>query len=207
MRISPSIASADVLRVAEELDYIDRYFDSVHIDIEDGVAVGGISFGIKMTKGILDHSKSREKTIHLEVYDPLFYLDQLKQLDFDVCFIQVCHLKDPVSVISRFKEAGIETGINLCNTDTDKEITKKLLPMSDYYLINTTAHDDYEQLYIPEMEEYALKLAADPNKKVWIDGNVDYDAYLRLKDSNIYCAVMGRGVFNDKKLAVERYCN
>ena len=40
MLISPSIASADVLRVADELDYIDKYFDNVHIDIEDGVAIG-----------------------------------------------------------------------------------------------------------------------------------------------------------------------
>ena len=58
MKVSPSIASADVLNVASEVAFIDKYFDNIHIDIEDGVAVGGISFGMKMSKGICSISTS-----------------------------------------------------------------------------------------------------------------------------------------------------
>ncbi|MBR2534402.1 MAG: hypothetical protein IKE50_06465, partial [Erysipelotrichaceae bacterium] len=48
MKVSPSLASGDVLYVAREVDYIDKYFDNIHLDIEDGVVLLGITFGMKM---------------------------------------------------------------------------------------------------------------------------------------------------------------
>ena len=65
MKISPSIASSDLLNISEEISFIDEYFDAIHLDIEDGVAVNNISFGFKLAKSICDISKSKEKTMHL----------------------------------------------------------------------------------------------------------------------------------------------
>ena len=206
MLISPSIASADVLHVADEVEYIDTNFDNIHIDIEDGVAVGGISFGMKMAKGICRISSSREKTMHLEVLRPLDYLDDVTACNCDVTFIQVSHLPDPVKIIETFRDAGVRVGVNLCDEDLKREELNELIGITDSILVNTTAHWDPEQNYMPEMEEFALKLAEDGKKKIWIDGCVGYDTYLRLKDSKIYCAVVGRGIFNDKELAIRQYC-
>ncbi len=205
MLVSPSIASADVLHVADEVKYIDTYFDNIHIDIEDGVAVGGISFGMKMAKGICRISTSSEKTMHLEVLNPLDYLEDALECDCDVTFIQVSHLQDPLHVIEQFKKAGVRIGVNLCDEDLIRPELNDLINVSDNILVNTTAHWDVEQNYMPEMETFALKLAQDDRKRIWIDGCVTYETYLRLKDSGIYCAVIGRGVFADKKLAAERY--
>ncbi len=205
MLISPSIASADVLRVAEELDYIDRYFDNVHIDIEDGVAVSGISFGMKMAKKICEYSSSKEKTIHLEVYDPLNYIDDLLACDYDVAFVQVSHIEDAMAVIGKMKEKGIVTGINLRVEDTERENFKELLNSCEYFLVSTTTYRNGYEEYLPKMEQLAIDLAAD--KKVWVDGHIDYDVYQRLKETPIYCAVMGRAIFADKELAVRQYCN
>ncbi len=206
MLISPSVASADVLHIADEVEYIDAYFDNIHIDIEDGVAVGGISFGMKMAKGICRISASREKTMHLEVLRPLDYLNDVVACNCDVTFIQVSHLSDPLKVIETFRQAGVKVGVNLCDEDLAREELDELVGISDHILVNTTAHWDPDQNYMPEMEEFALKLAEDENKKIWIDGCVSYDTYLRLKDSKIYCAVIGRGIFSDKELAVRQYC-
>ncbi|MBQ6478469.1 MAG: hypothetical protein IJI44_03780 [Erysipelotrichaceae bacterium] len=206
MLISPSIASADVLHIADEVKYIDKYFDNIHIDIEDGVAVGGISFGMKMAKGICGISVSSEKTMHLEVLNPLDYLEDVLTCNCDVTFIQVSHLKDPLAVIDRFKKAGVKTGVNLCDEDLVRPERNELIRVCDNILVNTTAHWDVEQNYMPQMEKFALELAEDERKKIWIDGCVTYDTYQRLKDSRIYCAVVGRGIFADKQLAVQRYC-
>jgi pentose-5-phosphate-3-epimerase len=206
MLVSPSIASADVLHVADEVKYIDTYFDNIHIDIEDGVVVGGISFGMKMAKGICAVSSSKEKTMHLEVLNPLDYLDDVLACNCDVTFIQVSHLPDALDVIEKFRNAGVRVGVNLCDEDLMREDLEGLIGITDYILVNTTAHWDPEQNYMPEMEEFALKLAEDENKKIWIDGCVNYETYQRLKDSKIYCAVIGRGIFSDKELAIRQYC-
>ena len=55
------------------------------------------------------------------------------------------------------------------------------------------------------MEQLAIDLSA--HKKIWVDGHIGYEEYCRLNSTGIYCAVMGRAIFEDKKLAVERYCN
>lgn len=204
--VSPSIASADVLRVADEVRFIDRYFDNIHIDIEDGVAVGGISFGMKMAKGICRISTSKEKTMHLEVLNPLDYLEDVVACNCDVTFIQVSHLSEPLEVIRKFREAGVKVGVNLCDEDLLRPELDELIAVTDSILVNTTAHWDPEQNYMPEMEDFALKLAKDSNKRIWIDGCVTYDTFMRLKDSKIYCAVIGRGIFNNEELAVQQYC-
>jgi len=206
MRISPSIASADVLHIASEVAYIDRYFDNIHIDIEDGVAVGGISFGMKMAKGICRISTSKEKTMHLEVLNPLDYLEEVAECNCDVVFIQVSHLSTPLQIIDRFKERGIRVGVNLCDEDLQRSDLDELLNSSDNILINTTAHWDIEQNYMPEMEEYALKLSENERYRIWIDGCVTYETYQRLNSSKIYCAVMGRAIFSDKEKAIQQYC-
>ena len=206
MLVSPSIASADVLNVASEVAYIDRYFNNIHIDIEDGVAVGGISFGMKMAKGICAVSTSREKTMHLEVLNPLDYLEDALACSCDVTFIQVSHLPKPMVVIDKFAKAGVKVGVNLCDEDLDRSDLKDLIDASDSILVNTTAHWDPEQNYLSDMEEFALKLAREKKKKIWIDGCVTYETYERLKNSGIYCAVIGRGIFKDKELAIKQFC-
>ncbi|MBQ6477800.1 MAG: hypothetical protein IJI44_00375 [Erysipelotrichaceae bacterium] len=205
MRVSPSIASGDVLNVAREVDYIDKYFDSIHLDIEDGVVLLGITFGMKMAKGICAYSRSKEKTIHLEVLDPLAYLEDLKKIDCDCVFIQVSHLQNAIEIIGKFKEAGIHTGVNLNDADLDREDLREILALSKDFLISTTDPFDPKQEYLSEMEKFALKLAENEDYKVWIDGCVTYDTYERLKESKLYSAVIGRAIFSDRELAIKRF--
>ena len=205
MKISPSVASSDVLNVAKEVDYIDKYFDSIHLDIEDGVVLLGITFGMKMARKVCEYSKSKEKTIHLEVLKPLDYLEDLKKIECDCVFIQVSHIKNAVEVINRFKDAGINVGVNLNNADVNRPDLQELLDTTNYFLISTTDPFDPKQLYLDYMEEFALKLAENKDYKVWIDGCITYETYNRLKDSNIYCAVIGRAIFNDEELAIKKF--
>ena len=206
MKVSPSIASADVLNVESEVRYIDKYFDNIHIDIEDGVAVGGISFGMKMAKGICQISTSKEKTMHLEVLNPLIYIDDVKECGCDVTFIQVSHLSSPMEIIDKYKNAGIDIGINLCDEDLSRNDLQYLLSASNNILIGTTSHWDPNQEYLMKMEEFALQLAEDDKRRVWIDGCVTYETFLRLNKTKLYCTVIGRGIFKDKDLAIKQYC-
>ena len=97
MKISPSIASSlDLLNLEKEIEFIDKYFDSIHLDIEDGVAVNSISFGFKFAKAICEKSVSKEKTIHLEVMNPSRYIETIKNIKADIIFIQVDAQENPI---------------------------------------------------------------------------------------------------------------
>jgi len=205
MYVSPSVASGDVLNIAKEVTFIDRFFDNIHLDIEDGVALLGITFGMKMAKQVCLYSVSKEKTIHLEVLNPLAYLEDLKTIKCDCVFVQVSHLKNAVEVLNTFKASGIKTGINLNNADVGRKDLKEIISLSNEFLISTTDPFDPDQKYLPEMEEFALKISERENARVWIDGCITYETYERLKSSRLYCAVIGRAIFSDKQLAVERF--
>lgn len=203
MLISPSIASGDVLHIADEVEFADKYFDDIHIDIEDGIAVEGISFGMKVAKKVCAIAK-KTKSIHLEVIEPLNYLEDLRQCNADIVFIQTDVLKDPVNTIQTFKKAGINTGIALGNRDIGKDY-HQLYSMIDQVLISTAYHDDPKQIYQLSMQEYGLSLHKKYGYKIWLDGGINYDIYRKLPEDDIYAVVMGRAIYSDKKLALRQF--
>lgn len=192
MLISPSIASMNVLNIEEDVHFLDEHFDDIHIDIEDGQAVLGITFGLKMCKGICNITKSRT-SIHLEVINPEKYLDDVVICKPNICFLQADVLEDPLNTVKLFKSKGINTGIAISDRDFNKDYTE-VFKIVEHVLVTTTLYDDPEQLYQNHLEKYALDLANNSNLKVWIDGAVDFNKYNELKDSKLFAVVMGRAI-------------
>lgn len=203
MLISPSVASFNVLKVAEEVTFIDQYFDDIHIDIEDGMAVEGISFGMKMCKGICDITTSRT-SIHLEVLKPLNYLDDVKKCNPNIVFIQADVLDNPLEVVLKFKEADIPVGIAIGDQDKDRDYSE-IFKITNHVLVCTAYHDDPSQIYQPSLEKLALSLFNEYNMQVWIDGGLTLEKYEELKDSDIYAAVMGRAIYQNKDKIAATY--
>ena len=202
MIVSPSIASSNVLNVAEETKFADQYFDEIHVDIEDGVAVSGISFGMKMTRGIASLT-DKPISLHLEVINPLTFLDDVAQIKPAFTFIQADVLENPLEVIKAFKAKGLEVGLAIGDRDLEKDFSE-IYAITNCVLICTAFHADDAQIYQPSLGDLALKLANN-GMKVWIDGGVNFDIYNQLKDTTIHAAVMGRGVFANKEYAVKAY--
>lgn len=204
MKISPSIASSDLLHLADEVEFVNRYFDLLHLDVEDGHAVNNITFGMKLCKAICDVASAKEISLHLEVSNPITYLEKIKQCKLDVVFIQVDCLRYPLEIIREFQKQNLPVGINLSHLDRNRKDLPELLGASNCFLINTTHHDDAAQVADEAMLVFAQELA-DTGKKVWIDGGITEAIYQKLKDSKIHAAVMGRAIFADKEKAVRQF--
>lgn len=202
MRISPSIASADIMRVEEEVQFVNRYFDDIHLDVADGVAVNEITFGLKMCSRIRKIAKC-PISLHLEVSNPLKYLKQIKECSYDMVFIQIDCLEEPQKVIRIFEENQIPTGINISNLDLQREGLEEILGLAEHVLVNTTYHNDPGQLLQIEMLNYAIDLAENTAHKVWIDGAINWDIVNRIRNTSIDTIVMGRAIFSDKEQAVK----
>ncbi|MGN1399364.1 MAG: hypothetical protein ACI4WG_05150 [Erysipelotrichaceae bacterium] len=203
MIISPSIASSDVLHIADEVDFAEKYFDDIHIDIEDGVVVKGITFGMKMAKGIVN--RTRKKTsLHLEVLHPLDYLDDLIEIKPDIVFVQIDCLECPEEVIDKFIEAKLNVGLALTNRDMDKDHSI-LLDKVQQILVLTAFWDDPQQQFQKTLLDYGLDLAKKYNLKLWLDGGINYQIYQQFLTTDVYAVVMGRAIFSDKNAAIKNY--
>lgn len=202
MIVSPSIASSNLLYLKDEIDYVNEHFKEMHIDIEDGNAVNSISFGFKLAKKIIAESKV-DITMHLEVIDPLKFVNDIKECDVKVVFIQIDCLSDPIPILEKLKSEGIPIGINVSNLDMERPDLEEILGWSDHILVNTTHHDDKAQICDMEMVDYAIRLSE--YKNVWVDGGINEDIYSQISNTKIYAAVMGRAIFNSKETAKTKY--
>lgn len=191
------------MHAADEVAFACRYFPEIHVDIEDGVVVQGISFGMKMWKGIRKIA-TVPASLHLEVLQPLDYLEDIKSAVPETVFIQTDHLQNPEEVVTAFLNEGINTGIAIGDRDLHRNYDK-IYQMTNKVLVCTAEHSDPDQKYRQYLEDAAVELA-DKGMDVWIDGGVNRDIYQRLSGSRIKAAVMGRGVFADKERAVAEYC-
>ncbi len=203
MIISPSIASSDVLHVADEVDFAGKYFDDIHIDIEDGVVVNGITFGMKMASAICKRA-TKTTSLHLEVLRPLDYLDELAKIQPDSIFIQIDHLDNPEEVVEKFRKASLNVSVALTDRDINKNYDRMLSSL-DQILMLTAEHDDPKQEYQEYLKNYGMYLAEKFNLKLWLDGGINYHIYHNLKDADVYAAVMGRAIFSDRAEAIKLY--
>lgn len=195
MRISPSIASFDSLSFSAEVTFIDKYFNDIHLDIEDGMAVDNITFGLKTAKAIALKTTSRI-SFHLEVMEPWNLIDEVKECRPEIVFIQADILKDPKEVLIQFQKAGLEVGLAIGDRDRTRNYDD-CLALTRHLLVNTAFHDDPKQLYQPIMQDFALYWA-NRGKKVWLDGGVDFKTVQKLSNSPIYAVIMGRAIYRNK---------
>lgn len=201
MYISPSIASGDVCNIQRETEFAQQHFSHIHLDIEDGVYLDNLSFGMKTVRGICGFCKA-SISVHLEVEDPLAYLKDLKDLPVDDVFLHTDHLKDPEYVMAKFREKGLHVGPGFSNRDLDKgRDIFALLEKADSVLVLSAVIEDPKQEYSARMDALIGRLCAENRWKVWADGGIGQEHLAGLRERGLYAAVMGRAVFADKAKA------
>lgn len=203
MIVAPSIASGDPLRLADEIALCDECFDAVHLDVADGVAVRGISFGLGACIAACELSRSASKSIHLEVADPLAYVDDIRRCSADVLFVQTDNRRDPLGTLRAMRDAGLgmAVGANVSNLDAGRSYFDELIALGGPVLVGTTAHDDVAQACRRDMLDLAASIADGGRREVWVDGGIGADRLAWLAERGIYAAVLGRAVFEDRARA------
>lgn len=191
--ISPSIASSNLLVLKDEIDYVDKFYGHIHIDIEDGNFVPNITFGTKLLKQICSYSKSR-KSIHLMVTNPLDYINCIKECNVDIVFIHVENLSYPSEVINKYKEHNINVGLAF-NPKTQIIPYEYVFKNISGILIMMCEPDNEGQNYIPSMVK-KIRKAIKYKIPIWIDGGIKDEMLSTFKDIGVKNVVMGRAIFN-----------
>lgn len=174
--ISPSVLAADLSRLADEVDDIERAgADMVHLDVMDGMFVTNISFGLPVISSLRKRSKMLFD-VHLMIEAPERYIDRFIDAGADILTFHYEACSDSRTALRKIRERGCKSAISVKPKTDVKEIFP-LLGDCDMVLIMTVEPGYGGQSLIPETLEKvaALKKYIDEhdfNVDIQVDGGI-----------------------------------
>lgn len=150
MRIAPSILSADLGRLADEVRAAEAAgADWIHVDVMDGRFVPSITFGPIIVRAVRAATRL-PVDVHLMVVEPERHLDEFAEAGADGLSVQVeacTHLQRTLHAIrSLGKRAGA-----VLNPHTSEETLRWVLPDLDLVLVMTVNPGFGGQAFLPSM--------------------------------------------------------
>lgn len=109
--ISPSLYSADLLDLREVIGKL-KGFEHLHLDIDDGNFVRGISFGMEVVKGVAECTEI-PLDAHLEVLNPMEYVEPLCEAGVEMICAHVESLDFPSLFLGSVHQYGKKAGLAL----------------------------------------------------------------------------------------------
>ena len=192
--ISPSIYSADLVDLRGVLHSLDG-FEHLHLDIDDGNFVRGISFGMDLVEPL-----ARETDIpldaHLEVLNPMDYVEPLCRAGVGQIVAHVEALPYPSLFLSAVHKYGKKAGLAL-NIKTPAEFLEPYIDQLDCVIVVSVEADEeglpFRPGILPKIHRLRQMLPRDI--PIWVDGGVNKSNLKSVIDAGADAIVQGRAVF------------
>ena len=201
--ISPSILSADLLRLKEEIRLSEKSgADLHHIDVMDGHFVPNLSFGIPLISAI-KKTTSLPLDVHIMVSNPDQVFEQYLQAGADYLTFHIEAAKDPIRIISAIKEKHKKAGIAINPNTPLKSLFPEILKIIDLILImgvfpGFSGQDFIKSTIERTKEVFALLQEVNPSVVISVDGGVSDKNAKKLRNAGASILVAGSYIYNAK---------
>ena len=194
--ISPSLYSADLLNLRQVLQGLTG-FEHLHLDVDDGNFVRGISFGMDTIQGVAE-ATDIPLDAHLEVLNPMDYVDPLVCAGVEMICAHVEALDFPSLFLSKVHRYGKRTGLAL-NVKTPVSFLEPYADQLDQVIIVSCEADvdglQFRPGVLKKIADLRAFLRADT--LIWVDGGVNEDNLKSVVDAGADGVVLGRAIFGD----------
>lgn len=194
--ISPSILSGDLLHLADQLDRL-KGLRNLHLDIDDGNFVRGISFGMDFVEAIANYTDI-PLDAHLEVLNPMDYVKPLCACGVKRICAHVESLPYPSLFLSTARQCGAEHVGLAINIKTPVDT---LMPYADQldYVIFVSVEADSDGLQfrpgiLPKLR--AARKFLRPETEIWVDGGINESNLKSVVLAGATGIVIGRAIFH-----------
>ncbi len=205
--IAPSILSADLAHLAQEVEAVERGgADWLHLDVMDGRFVPNITFGMPLVRS-LRMVTTLPLDVHLMIEEPSRYITAFAEAGANTITVHAEACPHLDRTLQQIKEAGCRAGVAL-NPSTPPEMVKHVLHRLDQILVMTVNPGFGGQSMIPQaLEKIPLLLAwAEENGKsvdIEVDGGVNRETASAVYQAGARILVAGSAIFSDSALDCE----